>query len=113
MSPSSPTSTMNSRSALPRMRNETAFEARLAPDTLGDVSFGDFGLPVWFGDDVSRGYRPLAPTKLFDDFRRHPVRIIRTRHQAKGPGRVAVKVRQAGLLICQWGLLSKLGHRQP
>ena len=31
---------MNSRSALPRTRNETAFEARLAPDTRGDVSFG-------------------------------------------------------------------------
>jgi hypothetical protein len=51
------------------MRNETAFEARLAPDILGDVFFGDFGLPVWFGDDVSRGYRPRTTVCS----RRYPV----------------------------------------
>jgi Autotransporter beta-domain len=36
-SPSSPVSIMSSRSASPTVRNETAFEAHLAPDTRGDV----------------------------------------------------------------------------
>ena len=69
MSPSLPTSTMNSRSALLRMRNETAFEAHSARDIRGELRsraprhsrrFDPFGLPSATGRYIAHSCHCIA-----------------------------------------------------